>query len=133
MFDQLNEEFEFALDVCASEKNHKCEKYFDIEKDGLKQDWSKDVCWMNPPYGRKIGRWVMKAASEAWNGATIVCLLPARTDTRWFHDYIWDAENCYPRKGVEIRFLKGKLKFEGAKNSAPFPSMIVIFKSRKML
>ena len=128
LFDALNHEFGFTLDVCASEKNFKCEKYFDIKTNGLTQDWSGNICWMNPPYGREIGKWVAKAAKEARNGATVVCLLPARTDTRWFHDFIWDYINSIPRSGVEIRFLKGRIKFVGAKNSAPFPSMIVIFR-----
>jgi hypothetical protein len=140
LFDELNEEFGFTLDVCASEENHKCEKYFDIEMDGLKQDWSKDICWCNPPYGRGIEKWISKAALSALRGATVVCLLPARTDTKWFHEHIWNrqehgpyrvvVENCgveIVRYEVEVRLLKGRLKFGGATNSAPFPSMIVIF------
>ena len=116
LFDELDKEFHFTLDVCATEKNAKKGSYFTKEEDGLKQDWTNDACWMNPPYGREIGKWVKKASeSEA-----TVCLLPARTDTRWFHDYIYNK--------AEIRFLKGRLKFSNSKNSAPFPSMIVIFR-----
>lgn len=119
LFDELNKEFSFVLDVCATFENNKCPKYFDIKEDGLKQNWRNwwGYKWMNPPYGREIGKWVEKASIM---GKT-VCLLPARTDTRWFHDYI------YNKLKVEIRFIKGRLKFGGSKNSAPFPSMIVIF------
>lgn len=117
VFDNLNEEFAFDLDVCAVESNKKCEKYFSPEQDGLKQDW-QGVCWMNPPYGRAIGAWVQKAFEASLNGATVVCLLPARTDTQWWHEYCMQGE---------IRLFKGRLKFGGSKNSAPFPSAIVIF------
>ena len=126
LFDELNREFRFTLDVCATPQNRKVSNFYTKEDDALKQDWH-GVCWMNPPYGREIGKWVEKAAYEAWHGATVVCLLPARTDTRWWHDYIGDNENHCPREGVEIRLLKGRLKFGGSKNSAPFPSAIVIF------
>ena len=122
LFDHLNEEFHFNLDVCATSKNAKNMCYFTIKEDGLKQDWNNqaEVCWMNPPYGREIGKWVQKAYRESCKGCTVVCLLPARTDTKWFHDYIYNK--------AEIRFMKGRLKFGQAKNSAPFPSMIVIFR-----
>ena len=116
-FNLLNSEFNFETDVCASHENAKCIKYFTAEQDGLKQDWT-GVCWMNPPYGRVIGNWVKKAYDSAKNGATVVCLLPARTDTKWWHDY------CMKGK---IRFIRGRLKFGGNKNSAPFPSALVIF------
>jgi len=119
LFDQLDQEFGFTLDVCALPENAKCEAFFTPEDDGLSQDWH-GVCWMNPPYGREVLWWVRKAYEESCKGATVVCLLPARTDTLWFHDYIYGK--------AEIRFLKGRLKFVGAKNSAPFPSMVVIFK-----
>jgi len=119
LFDKLNEWYEFNLDVCALPENTKCKDYFTPEIDGLKQDW-KGVCWMNPPYGREIGKWIKKAYDESRKGCTVVCLLPARTDTRWFHDY------CV--KG-EIEFIKGRLKFGGCKNNAPFPNMIVVFKA----
>ena len=121
-FDELNEEFSFTTDVCADEKNHKCNHYFDKEIDGLKMTWARN-CWCNPPYGKKVGNWVKKASDETMRGVPlVVMLLPGRTDTRWFHDYIYKKEN------VEIRFLRGRLKFGNSKNSAPFPSMIVIFK-----
>ena len=121
-FDKLNEEFNFTLDVCANDDNKKCDKFFSEEYDGLSQDWSNDICWMNPPYGREIGKWVKKAHEESLKGATVVALLPSRIDTRWFHDYCIDKE---------VRFLKGRLKFGGSKNSAPFPSIVVVFKPLK--
>lgn len=103
LFDKLNEEFHFDLDVCALPENAKCKNYYTPEIDGLKQTW-KGVCWCNPPYGRKIGEWVKKAAEST---ATVVMLLPARTDTKWFHEYIYGATNA------DIRFIKGRLKFGG--------------------
>ena len=116
-FDRLDEEFNFDLDVCANVENAKCEKYFTEEMDGLQQEW-KGVCWMNPPYGRQIGKWMKKAYESSLNGATVVCLVPARTDTRWWHDYCMKGE---------IRFVKGRLKFGDSVNSAPFPSAVIIF------
>ena len=123
-FDDLDWEFHFDLDVCALPKNAKCVRYYTPEEDGLAQPW-EGTCWLNPPYGREIGRWVKKAADSATGGATVVMLLPARTDTRWFHDYIYGK--------AEIRFVKGRLKFGGAKNSAPFPSMVVFRPKMEML
>jgi site-specific DNA-methyltransferase (adenine-specific) len=123
-FDKLNDEFHFTLDVCADETNHKCEHYYTKEIDGLSRPWIGTI-WCNPPYGRKISEWVRRAYLSSHIGsATVVMLLPARTDTRWFHDYIYNKSN------TEIRFIKGRLKFGGCKNSAPFPSMIVIFRSK---
>ena len=120
-FDELNKEFNFTLDPCATSENAKCTKYFTVEDDGLKQDWSKDVVFMNPPYGREIKYWVQKAYEESLKGATVVCLIPARTDTTYWHDYIFG-------KADDIRFIKGRLKFGGSKNPAPFPSAIIIYK-----
>lgn len=123
-FDNLNDEFHFTLDVCADENNHKCEHYYTKEIDGLSRPLVGTV-WCNPPYGRKISEWVRRAYISSHIGsATVVMLLPARTDTRWFHEYIYNKPN------TEIRFLKGRLKFGGCKNSAPFPSMVVIFRSK---
>ncbi|HEY8768741.1 MAG TPA: DNA N-6-adenine-methyltransferase [Dehalococcoidia bacterium] len=117
LFEQLDEEFGFVLDVCASEANTKCALYFDKEMDGLKQEW-RGVCWMNSPYGDVIGDWVAKAHAAGNAGAIVVCLVPARTDTAWW----WD----HARHG-EVRFLRGRLRFVGADSSAPFPSAVVIF------
>ena len=120
-FDELDKEFNFTLDPCATSENAKCTKYFTVEDDGLKQDWSKDVVFMNPPYGREIKYWVQKAYEESLKGATVVCLIPARTDTAYWHNYIFG-------KADDIRFIKGRLKFGGSKNPAPFPSAIIIYK-----
>ena len=120
-FDELDQEFHFDLDVCALTENAKCARYYTPEQDGLSQPW-EGVCWCNPPYGREIGSWVRRGFFASAGGATVVMLLPARTDTRWFHEYIY-------RKS-EVRFVKGRLKFGGSKNSAPFPSMVVIFRPK---
>lgn len=120
LFDILNKEFYFTLDVCASSKNHKCSKYFNKENDGLNKEW-KGNCWMNPPYGREISEWMSKAKKESGNGALIVCLIPARPDTEWW----W--ENCIQG---EIRFIRGRLQWPGSDTMAPFPSAIVILGSK---
>jgi phage N-6-adenine-methyltransferase len=120
-FDLLDNEYFFHTDVSASEDNAKCSHYFTEDQDGLKQEW-KGFCWMNPPYGRKIGEWIKKAHEETLKHSTVVvCLLPARTCTKWFHDY------C--AKYGEVFFVRGRLKFGGSKNAAPFPSMVVVFGS----
>ena len=124
LFDELNDEFNFTLDPCATDENAKCSKYFTIEDDGLSKDWSNDVVFMNPPYGREIKKWIKKAYEESLNGATVVCLIPARTDTTYWHDFIFGKAN-------DIRFLRGRLKFGNSKNSAPFPSAIVIYECKE--
>ena len=116
-FDKLNEEFNFQTDVCALPENAKCKHFYTPEQDGLVQEWNGS-CWCNPPYGRQIGKWVRKASESK---ATTVMLIPARTDTAWFHDYIYGK--------AEVRFVRGRLKFGEAKNSAPFPSMVVVFRN----
>lgn len=122
LFDDLDKEFHFNLDVCAVPENAKCDRFYTPEMNGLYQPWC-GVCWCNPPYGREVGKWVEKAYLSATCGrATVVMLLPARTDTKWFHEYIYQK--------AEIRFIKGRLKFGGCKNSAPFPSMVVVFNGR---
>lgn len=118
LFDELNKEFNFTVDVASSDYNYKCEKHYTKKEDGLQQNWDNDIVWCNPPYGRQIEKWVEKAFTS---NALTVMLLPARTDTKWFHKYIYN-QDC-----VNIRFIKGRLKFGNAKNSAPFPSMIAIF------
>lgn len=120
LFDMLNLEYNFTMDVAASSENRKCGIYYNEQSDGLNSPWLGN-CWCNPPYGRQIGEWVKKAHNEARNGnATTVMLIPARTDTKYFHDYIYGKH--------EIQFLKGRLKFSNSKSSAPFPSMIVVFR-----
>jgi phage N-6-adenine-methyltransferase len=118
LFDRLNSVFRFDLDVCATPENAKCERFFTEEINGLAQEWRGSV-WMNPPYGRGIDAWVKKAFQSAQAGATVVCLLPARTDTRWWHDYVLRGE---------VTFIKGRLKFGGHNNNAPFPSAVVVFR-----
>lgn len=121
-FDKLNDEFHFDLDPCANEDNHKCDVYFTKEQDGLKQDWGGHRVFCNPPYGKVLKTWVRKCFEEGQKPNTIVVMLiPARTDTSFFHDYIYHH--------AEIRFIRGRLKFGGCSNSAPFPSMVVIFKN----
>ena len=124
VFDILDQEFRFTLDPCASESNHKCERYFTKDDDGLSMDWGGERVFCNPPYS-KIADWVRKSYEETRKSGTVVALLiPSRTDTRYFHDYIYNRS--------EIRFIKGRLRFGESKNSAPFPSMIVIFRSAGM-
>lgn len=120
-FDKLNDEFNFTLDPCADEQNHKCDVYYTKEQNGLSKNWGGQRVFCNPPYGREIGKWVEKCFVESKKPNTIcVMLIPARTDTKWFHEYIY--------KIAEIRFIKGRLKFGNSNNSAPFPSMVVVFK-----
>ena len=116
-FDKQNAIYGFTLDVCATADKTKCARYFTEADDGLAQPWH-GVCWMNPPYGRAIGLWMRKAYESHLTGATVVCLVPSRTDTRWWHDYAMKGQ---------IEFIRGRLKFGDAKNSAPFPSALVVF------
>ena len=137
LFDELNKEFDFGLDACANKANAKCPIYLSLEDkmNALELSWYSmtGVVWLNPPYGSQISNWIRKAYQESRNNK-IVCLLPARTDTRWWHTYIWDRYTHRPNAAVkEIRFLKGRLKFGNAKNSAPFPSAIVIFDRRNVV
>lgn len=118
LFDKLDAEYHFDVDVCATQENAKCARYYTLEDDGLKHDW-QGTCWMNPPYGRDIQKWMGKAYTESRvNGATVVCLVPSRTDTKWWHEYAMRGK---------IQFLRGRIKFGQSKNSAPFPSAIVAF------
>jgi phage N-6-adenine-methyltransferase len=116
-FDKLNREFNFTLDPCATKENAKCSKFYTESDDGLSKSWDNEIVFCNPPYGREIGKWVKKT-SEA-RGGIVVMLIPARTDTKYFHEYIYHK--------AEIRFIRGRLKFGGHQNSAPFPSMILVF------
>ena len=123
-FDKLDAEFHFDMDVCATADNAKVKNFISPEEDGLKVTWV-GTCWMNPPYGQAIGKWMRKAYQECQDwGCTVVCLVPARTDTAWWHDYAMKGE---------IRFIRGRLKFGGSKNSAPFPSAVVIFRGAALL
>lgn len=119
-FDKLDREFHFNLDPCADKFNHKCDNYFDKSIDGLTQSWEGYTVFCNPPYGRSIGKWVKKAFIESQKQNTVVVMLiPARTDTSYFHDFIYGKS--------EIRFIRGRLKFGDGQGRAPFPSMVVIF------
>lgn len=128
-FDKLNAEFSFTLDVCASRANHKCRAWYGFDhsnparRNGLAADWVRDAkggpIWMNPPYGREIGPWLDKAAATAEAGVAVVCLIPARTDTQWFHRTCVDHE---------IRFVKGRLSFGAGDSPAPFPSLVVVMR-----
>ena len=120
LFDALDAEFRFNLDVCATHDNTKCEKYYTKEEDGLARDWSGFRCWMNPPYGREIGKWIKKASeSVKHGGGVVVCLVPARTDTAYWHQYAMQA--------TEIRLISKRVKFGDSNQGAPFPSAILIF------
>ena len=120
LYDLLNAEFGFNLDPCATNENHKCERYFTKERNGLLQKWGGYTVFCNPPYSC-IAKWVEKAYREAQqDNTTVVLLIPGRTDTRYFHDFILHRS--------EIRFIRGRLKFSGHTTSAPFTSMIVIFR-----
>tara|TARA_R110000824_G_scaffold27426_13_gene93261 strand:- start:1476 stop:1949 length:474 start_codon:yes stop_codon:yes gene_type:complete len=124
-FDKLNDKFEFTLDPCATKKNAKCKKYYTVKDDGLSKSWEGETVFVNPPYSRKeLKQWVAKSYEESRKeNTTVVLLCPARTDTRYFHDYMMKAS--------ELHFVKGRLKFENSNkeaNSAPFPSVIAVFK-----
>lgn len=124
LYAELEREFNFDLDPCATDENHKAPHYFTVEQDGLSMDWRNyRSVFMNPPYGRMISWWVRKAYETAQGGnTTVVCLVPARTDTKWWHDYCMKGE---------IRFIRGRLKFSQMKHNAPFPSAIVIFRGQR--
>jgi len=123
-FDRLNDEFRFTLDPCTNGVNAKCSKFYTEKENGLVQDWSGERVFMNPPYGRVIGDWIRKAYEEgAKENTIVVALIPARTDTKYWHDYVMKAD--------EIRFVKGRLKFGDSKNAAPFPSAVVVFRKTK--
>ncbi|BEV15112.1 DNA N-6-adenine-methyltransferase [Herbaspirillum sp. DW155] len=120
VFDSLNSEFSFTLDPCSTHENAKCARHFTKDDDGLAQSWHGERVFMNPPYGREIADWMRKAYEASCHyGALAVCLVPARTDTSWWHEYAMKGE---------VRFLRGRLKFGGAKTNAPFPSAVVVFR-----
>jgi phage N-6-adenine-methyltransferase len=128
-FDQLDAEFGFTLDPCASRENAKCLKYFTVEDNGLNQDWSNHIVYMNPPYGRSIGDWIDKAIASAESGSTVVCLIPAKTETRWWAKF-WDYETHQPKEGCQVRFVFKRIQFGNSGINAPFPCAVVIFRPR---
>ena len=119
-YDRLNDIYNFTLDPCSDKFNAKCEKFYTEADDGLAQDWSGERVFMNPPYGRVIGDWIRKAYES---NALVVALVPARTDTRYWHDYVMQAD--------EVILIRGRLKFGDGSNSAPFPSAVVVWDKRK--
>lgn len=127
LFETLNREFNFTLDVAASGNNKKCNKFISENEDAMKKTWGKNICWLNPPYGKgyKISAWVKKSYDESQNGSTVVMLIPARTNTNWFHDY------CL--KYGEVRFIKGRPKFVGAVHGLPQPLCFVIFRKKQTI
>lgn len=125
LFNALDAEFHFTLDVAASPENAKCAQYYTALDDGLSADWGHAVCWCNPPYGAAVAKWIRKAWAASLYGATVVCLVPARTDTAWWHDYAARGE---------CRFLRGRVPFvrkDGQRSRAPFSSAIVIFRPQE--
>lgn len=130
-FQKLDEEFHFTLDVCAGDHNHKCARYLTAEVNGLTKKWTNEVCWMNPPYGTAAGIWMRKARREALpHGATVVCFVPARTETRWFQETVFglDLEKPGSFQASELRTVQGRVIFKGAKLNAPFSSVLIIFR-----
>tara|TARA_R100001460_G_scaffold48618_3_gene86666 strand:+ start:107 stop:610 length:504 start_codon:yes stop_codon:yes gene_type:complete len=123
LFNVLNDEFGFALDAAASSDNAKCATYLTEDDDALNVSWSELVgnkpIWLNPPYGREIGKWIKKACLESRKGSTVVCLTFCRSDTQWWHNWAM--------KSAEIRLIPGRITFEGATSSAPAPSCLLIF------
>jgi phage N-6-adenine-methyltransferase len=119
LFQLLDSEFHFTLDPCATPENAKCTKFFTREHDGLTQDWGTERVFCNPPYGKRMSDWARKCFESSINGAIVVLLAHARTDTRWFHDWVYGK--------AELRFVRGRLKFGGALQSAPFPSLVAVY------
>ena len=123
-FKLLDDEFNFTLDPCCREDTAKCKKFYTIVDDGLKQDWSKDVVFMNPPYGGHTGDWIKKALEESKKGATVVCLIVSSTDRSYWHEYIFPFAS-------QVRFVRGRIKFGNSKSTAPFASAVVIFSQKE--
>lgn len=128
LFKTLDREFHFTLDPCASANNAKCRRFFTPQLNGMRQSWAGERVFLNPPYGRQIGDWMQKARKESARGALVVCLVHARTDTRWWHENVEGKAN-------EVRFLKGRVRFVhpcGSASCAPFPSAVVIYRPRRV-
>lgn len=124
LYDDLDNEYHFDLDPCCTDANAKCELHYTVRQNGLTKDWSGHRVFCNPPYGRAIACWVKKCYEESLKPDTlVVMLIPARTDTAYFHDYIYHR--------AKLIFIRGRLHFNDAKNGAPFPSMLVVFGAKK--
>lgn len=119
-FAELDKEFGFTLDPCATKANAKCARFFTKRDDGLRQHWGREIVFCNPPYGKRMREWTRKCYDASLQGATVVLLAHARTDTRWFHDWVYGK--------AELRFVKGRLRFGNGKQSAPFPSLIAVYR-----
>ena len=120
LFEYFDDTYHFELDPCSTHENTLCEKHYTIVEDGLKQDWAGQKVFMNPPYGRETGKWIEKAYRESLKGAVVVCLIPCRPDTQYWHEIIFPYAS-------QIYFIQGRLRYSDAKQSAPFPSAIIIF------
>tara|TARA_R110002020_G_scaffold123083_2_gene279191 strand:- start:3576 stop:4076 length:501 start_codon:yes stop_codon:yes gene_type:complete len=135
LYKALDAEFGFTLDAAATAFNAKCATYLSRDQDALLQRWAlipshrpaKPVVWLNPPYSR-LRQFLAKAVTESANGCTVVCLVPSRTDTRWWHESVWDTATHAPRPGVSVRFIRGRLKFGDGRGTAPFPSAVVVLR-----
>jgi site-specific DNA-methyltransferase (adenine-specific) len=125
-FRLLDDEFHFTLDACATVANAKCKTFFTKRQDGLRQDWGTEIVFCNPPYGKQMRAWARKCHDAALSGATVVMLAHSRTDTKWFHEWVYE-------RAAEIRFVRGRLKFGDGRQSAPFPSLIAIFKPPRVV
>jgi phage N-6-adenine-methyltransferase len=123
-FDALHAEFKFTLDPCATSRNAKCRRYFTSKENGLAQDWGRHRVFCNPPYGNTMRDWARKCHDASRAGALVVLLAHARTDTRWFHDWVYGKAN-------ELRFVRGRLRFGDGKQSAPFPSLVAVFEAAR--
>jgi site-specific DNA-methyltransferase (adenine-specific) len=121
-FDELDAEFHFTLDACATRRNAKCARYYTAAQDGLRQDWGTHRVFCNPPYGGEMRAWACKCFEASRAGALVVLLAHARTDTRWFHGWVYGK--------AELRFVKGRLRFGDGAQSAPFPSLVAVYRPR---
>jgi site-specific DNA-methyltransferase (adenine-specific) len=119
-YDKLDAEFHFTLDPCATPENAKCELFFTQDDEGLIQDWGKHIVFCNPPYGRHMQKWARKCFDASQQGATVVLLAHSRTDTVWFHSWVYGK--------AELRFVRGRLRFGDGKVGAPFPSLVAVYR-----
>ena len=119
-YNELRREFRFTLDPCATAANAKCRRFFTKRQNGLEQSWGRHRVFCNPPYGKDMRAWARKCYEASLEGALVVLLAHARTDTRWFHDWVYG-------KADEIRFVRGRLRFGDGDQSAPFPSLVAVY------
>lgn len=122
LFDELDLQFHFTLDPCLTDENAKCKKHYTKEQDGLKQDWTGERVFVNPPYGRKVSAWCKKCYEHSQNGGLAVLLVPSRTDTKWFHEWVYNK--------AELVFIRGRLHFNNSKWNAPFPTLLAVYRPK---